>query len=475
MDRIISGMDRCLNPVTDLCVEQMLSLIEFISEFSQLPLRKDWRKISHALQSPKELLMATAQHLRRSKMDWLALEYLPEQHWLNGGVLVNSCKRWEYSRWYSNRGSEHLLLEESEFRLSNRISLSELTKVIDSKMLCYDEDSRHFYTRRGSLLPDFLEATREALDTLCSVIRLNPLPEVEELRPTLVENEESDNFHTPVSVWDGLLTAELLLRPNNDHRILDLNSPTDRSKMAEAIRGMNFLDAYDTHTIAQNLDEFPPGIIPEAPKMSIDEMKRVCSITNATFIVTDKGCKTLINEGSGETVNYNRDTNRYYLEAVEPPIPRVTQELGPALVAICWNSNSWDVHKSQKIASLAHTSHADVILITDSRIDSWRLNSAVNNFAKVLQQSTGKIWNGEATSKHRLHRVGGNLIMFSNKVWRPKIEHLMPLGVLSSFDGRWNDQDFSFLSIYRPPIDGTDTSLRALVNNELGSDMERNF
>ena len=146
--------------------------------------------------------------------------------------------------------------------------------------------------------------------------------------------------------------------------------------------------------------------------------------------------------------------------------------MGAPLLSVCWNCNSWDAHKSQKIAALVATNHADVILITDARIDGWRLKTSVENFAGILQKSTGKIWDGVATPKHDLHRVGGNLIMYSNKITRPKFKHLMPLGVFSSLDGRWKDQDFSFLLVYRPPTDGTETSLRALVTSKIGKDME---
>ncbi len=474
MDRIINGMDRTLDPVDVHGVGQMLEVIKSISDLSCLPLRKNWRKMNHMHLSAKERLASTAQHLCRNRSDWLAMEYLPEQFWLNGGSLVNSCRHWGYSRWYTNPGSNDLLLEESEFRLSNRISLTELTKVVESKMLCYDSDTRHFYTRQGALSVDLLEATSEALDILRSSIKLKPATALssQERTSVLDLDEPSDNCHTPVSSWDGLLTAELLLRPNNDHRILDLSCPSDRSKMASAVRNMDFLDSHDAHSIAQNLDEFPPGVIPDAPKMSVDEMKKACCNSNATFIVIDKGIKTVINEGFGETVNYNRDSNRYYLESVEPPEHTAEQNLGTALIAISWNCNSWDVHKAQKLSSLAETCCADVILVTDARIDEWRLKLAVDSFSKTLQKATGKIWGGEATAKHPLHRAGGNLIMYSNRVCRPKIKHLMPLGTLSSLDGRWKDQDFSFLSVYRPPLEGTDTSLRALVNTDLGTDME---
>ena len=67
-------------------------------------------------------------------------------------------------------------------------------------------------------------------------------------------DEDPENVAIPVSRWDGLLTAEFILRPNNDHKILDLQSPLDRRKLAEAIRKMPFLDAHDSLYIADELD-----------------------------------------------------------------------------------------------------------------------------------------------------------------------------------------------------------------------------
>ncbi len=67
-------------------------------------------------------------------------------------------------------------------------------------------------------------------------------------------DEDPENVAIPVSRWDGLLTAELILRSNNDHKILDLQSPPDRRKLAEAIRRMPFLDAHDSLYIADELD-----------------------------------------------------------------------------------------------------------------------------------------------------------------------------------------------------------------------------
>ncbi len=43
------------------------------------------------------------------------------------------------------------------------------------------------------------------------------------------------------------------------------------------------------------------------------------------------------------------------------------------LRTIHWNSNSWDLTKAMKIANLANTEKADVVMITDTRIDNLRV------------------------------------------------------------------------------------------------------
>ena len=66
---------------------------------------------------------------------------------------------------------------------------------------------------------------------------------------------------------------------------------------------------------------------------------------------------------------------------------------------------------------------------------------------------------------------GGCLIMFSNRIDKPKAYEIMPLGVLSCLEGRWNMVDFCLLSVYRPPEENDKISLRSLTTHLLGSDM----
>jgi hypothetical protein len=78
----------------------------------------------------------------------------------------------------------------------------------------------------------------------------------------------------------------------------------------------------------------------------------------------------------------------------------------------------------------------DVIMVTDTRIDSYRELQAVSSFSKTLQRLTGKGWDGDAHGKHHSHRVGGCIIMYSNRIKKPKVKKILPLGILSSLQGR---------------------------------------
>ena len=470
MDRIIHGMDRTIGPDVTEGSTKLLNVIKILSDNSSLPLRNNWRNVIPSLHSAKELLASTDRYIRTNGSNWIALEHLPETLWLNAGVLVGSCNKWDYSRWISSGPDKELVMEECQARLSPRVSLSELRKAVSGKMLCFNSVSKHFFTRHEDMSAEFDLLATEAVNHLIET-RFPGQPFLPDPHPPAVssasmvsdEDEGLDNLAVPVSKWDGLITAELILRPNNDHRILDLSNTEDRSKMASAIREMTFLDAHDAHSIAESLDSFSDGLLPDAPKMSIAEMEAVCIQTNTKFKVVDSdSTSTIVESDSLNIVIYDWTSNHYSLNTASP-LP-TSPSSSDSLVAINWNCNSWDFHKAQKIAALADSQKADAILLTDTRIDAWRTKTAVDQFAKTLQKATGKIWEGLASPKHPNHRVGGFLIMHSNRISKSKIKEIMPLGVLSSLEGSWNNQDFCLLSVYRPPEENDKVSLLSLAS-----------
>jgi hypothetical protein len=318
MDRIINGYDRTINPAIDDGASKVLEIINVLSNNSLLPLRSNWRNIPAHLLSAKEILASTDRFVRKNRSNWLALEHLPEANWLNGQVLVGSCSKWNYSRWSSTGLDSDLIMEECQSRLSPRVSLSELRVALSQNMLCFNERSKHFYSRRGNLVPDLDLLIGLALEKVLCALRptdgpfLDLLEEPPSPSPIRAFDEDDDNVAIPVSRWDGLLTADLILRPNNDHRVLDLQAPGDRRKLAASIRNMHFLDAHDSHTIAEGLESANDGFLPEAPKMKISEMMEACKISNSSFISVENDIATVVVEGtSPDVVTYNRDLNRY--------------------------------------------------------------------------------------------------------------------------------------------------------------------
>ena len=145
---------------------------------------------------------------------------------------------------------------------------------------------------------------------------------------------------------------------------------------------------------------------------------------------------------------------------------------GDNLKAIFWNSNSWDLSKAYSVADLASLEEADVIMIRDARIDKHRETSAVDSFARTLQKITDKTWKGIVSPKHPDHRIGGDLIIYSNRIDRPRVSHVIPFGVLSLLSCKWGHNDVNLLSVYRPPISELPGSLRVLTTEKINGDLE---
>jgi hypothetical protein len=326
MDRIIHGMDRSISPDPSDGSSKILNIIKTLSENSTLPLRSNWRNIVPSLHSARELLASTDLYIRKNRSNWLALEHLPESLWLNGGVLVGSCNKWNYSRWVSSGPDKELVMEECQTRLSPKVSLSELRTAVSGNMICFNSISKHFFTRSQDLAPEFDAIASDAVNQLIQSrfpsfpLYSDTVPLEIVSNPTLPVEDELDNLAVPLSRWDGLITAELILRPNNDHRILNLNNVEDRNKMSAAIRDMTFLDAHDAHSIAESLDSFSEGLLPDAPKMSIAEMEAVCIQTNTKFSVVDESSTSIIVDvDSPNIVTYDRTSNHYSLNSASSP------------------------------------------------------------------------------------------------------------------------------------------------------------
>jgi len=93
MDRIINGMDRSIGPDVSDGSSKLHNIIKVLSDNSSLPLRSNWHNIIPSLRSARELLASTDRYIKTNRSNWIALEELPTEHWLNAGVLVGSCSK----------------------------------------------------------------------------------------------------------------------------------------------------------------------------------------------------------------------------------------------------------------------------------------------------------------------------------------------------------------------------------------------
>ena len=276
--------------------------------------------------------------------------------------------------------------------------------------------------------------------------------------PILLTDSTTESFSIPLSDWDGLLAVELSLRQESDCAVIDLSTDSGRSHMSRAVEGMSFLDPHDSHLICSNLDNYTDGPLPNALKLSLEEVGAACRISNSTLLESSDGCsETIISGTSGTVITYDSTEKRYSINIASPPS---VNPLPGSLKACFWNCNTWNRLKALKIAELALSSDLDVVCITDTRIDSWRALTAVNSFAFILNEMTSKVWKGLVSPKHGKHNVGRDIIMYSNRVERPSIQHIIPCGVLSELSCRWGGADITILSIYRPVINPESGSLR---------------
>ena len=170
MDRIINGLDRTISPCSADGIDSFLKIIETLSTNSTEPLRHNWQNLIHRHRSPKECLAMTAALIKKNRTNWMAVQELPEEQWLNSGVLNDTSRLWNYSRWSITPvlSETHLTMIESIYSTNAQASAIEWEQILDSKMLCHEVN--HFYTRQGALIDDFRTAMERCIQEFIDLI-----------------------------------------------------------------------------------------------------------------------------------------------------------------------------------------------------------------------------------------------------------------------------------------------------------------
>ena len=106
------------------------------------------------------------------------------------------------------------------------------------------------------------------------------------------------------------------------------------------------------------------------------------------------------------------------------------------LRVIFWNSNGWDKERCDRVAQVAAEEQADVICLTDVRMDQGR-KKGLKSYESILEKATGRSWKGKLTArsgKKRKCYVGGSLLMTSHRCSDERYTELMEYGVMNKTD-----------------------------------------
>ena len=120
--------------------------------------------------------------------------------------------------------------------------------------------------------------------------------------------------------------------------------------------------------------------------------------------------------------------------------------------AIFWNANTWNAQNCEKLVASVTESKADVICITDARLDNFKVRY-IGGYCHTLQKATGKSWRAklEARPDRRLKcMVGGDILFYSEKCTKVIKSPLLPYGTVSSLSLLWEGVNIRVISAYRP-------------------------
>ena len=204
---------------------------------------------------------------------------------------------------------------------------------------------------------------------------------------------------------------------------------------------------------------------------------------------------SLVDEGEdnvNETEPVEPEEGNVTMEVIGDPIapegpPLVTpvaQESNPTqttespLQVVFWNANSWNTMKCDQLLETVRMSGADLICISDARLDSFG-KAYIEGYCKKLRGATGKTWRGKLEArpdKKPKCMIGGDIVFFSEECSKVTKTAITPYGTVSRINMLWKGAEVRVVSIYRPypGAEGAVGSLRNAVT-KLDPDFEDSF
>ena len=163
------------------------------------------------------------------------------------------------------------------------------------------------------------------------------------------------------------------------------------------------------------------------------------------------------------------------------PEPQVVAPLPVAespLQVVFWNANGWNAQKCEQILETVKISGADMICISDARLDSFG-RSYIEGYCKKLREATGKTWRKKLEARPERKPkclIGGDIVFFSEECSKVSKTATSPYGTVSRINMLWKGAEVRVISVYRPYHGASDAigSLRNAVT-KLDPEFEDSF
>ena len=131
-------------------------------------------------------------------------------------------------------------------------------------------------------------------------------------------------------------------------------------------------------------------------------------------------------------VVYDEDTDHFYLNGVGKVDKKdITQKNN----IIFWNCNGWrgdrTIDKATLLGGIAKDEDAEMMCITDVRLDNWEGLKGRASLCRTLEKATGKTWGGEYISRREDKRVGGAYILHTVDWTNVKITQKIKYGIIT--------------------------------------------
>ena len=469
MTNIIRGVERKLDMgKRQDRLEVGMAIREMINK-TQGSVRKGWRNFKHHDLNPKERAEGAYGELMREETHFLSHKGLGSEYWMWDRLIDGRCAELRYSRWdKSTRMTGGYELLESRFGSNNNrgqtLTQGEWREVFKEKMLMYR--NKHYYIRSEDIMRDL----EEAMEEIQKEWRIRVGVEGEG------SNREAEEIHlvdlTPTGPCDTLLVAEAVISKDAVPRLLDMDEPDTRSRLRKVEYG---LEIFEATSLELSIDVGKGSVI--GSSIGGERMKEICIENNTGFIRVKNGVmERLIPKTNRPDVIHDEDIDHFYLNGVGI---RKEEEKITKNNIIFWNCNGWNgdvtIDKASLLGEVAKDEEAELICVTDVRLDEFGGLKGKSSVCRALERITGKTWRGEYITRKEDKRIGGTYIFHTIDWTNVSIKAALKYGVITEINGTWQGKKYRVLSVYRPCYGNNEGSLRVTMDLEHKMKFEEKF